>query len=66
MPKEAGKSAVIKMKMKAPKKNSVLFESGDPNSLFQSVYMMRDGAKKLLGVDDLDKVTEIEMTVKVL
>jgi len=65
MPKTAeAKQVNLKMKQKAPKKNSVLFESNDPNSLFQAVYLMRDGAKKHLGIDDLDKIQEIEITVK--
>lgn len=67
MPKaEAKKEATLKLKQKAPKKNSVLFESTDPKSLFQAVYLMRDGAKQHLGIDDLDKIQEIELSVKAL
>ena len=63
---EAKQQATLKMKQKAPKKNSVLFESNDPKSLFQAVYLMRDGVKQHLGIDDLDKIQEIEITVKAL
>ena len=65
MPKPAnGNTAVIKMKQKAPKKGSVLFESNEPDSIFQAVYLMRSGAKKHLGIENLDSVQEIELTVK--
>ena len=64
MPKTEAKTATLRMKQKAPKKGSVLFESSEPDSMFQAVYLMRSGAKKSLGIDDLDKVQEIEITVK--
>jgi hypothetical protein len=60
------KEATLKMRQKAPKKNSVLFESNYPESLFQAVYLMRDGVKQHLGIDDLDKIQEIEITVKAI
>jgi hypothetical protein len=66
MAKENGKIITLKLQQDSPKKNSVLFKSTDPTAAFQSVYMMRDSAKNLLGIPDLDKVKEIEVTVKVV
>lgn len=65
MPKS--KTAVQVLSQKAPKKGSVLFEAktGEPNPMFSALYLMRDGAKKMLGIDNLDSVTEIEITVSV-
>jgi hypothetical protein len=64
MPKNSDPITTITMKQRAPKKNSVLFESTDPDSLFQNVYLMRRGASEKLGIKDLDVVKEIEITVK--
>lgn len=52
---------------KAPKKGSVLFEAktGESDPMFSAIYLLRAGAKKALGIDDLDSVNEIEVTVKV-
>jgi hypothetical protein len=51
------------------KKHSFRFDckSSDKDNkkgLFQSVYLMRDAAKKLLGIKNLDDVEEIEITVR--
>lgn len=48
------------------KKHSFRYEakSSDKHPLFASVYLMRDAAKKLLGVKNLDDVEEIEITVR--
>ena len=65
MPKTAeAKQATQSMKMKAPKKGSVLFESDDPNGMFSAVYLTRKGAEAQLSITDLDKVKVIEITVK--
>lgn len=60
-------SATQKMKVAKPVKHSVCFKarSKDKHPLFTGVYLMREAAKKLLGVKDLDDVEEIEVTVKV-
>jgi hypothetical protein len=63
--KSSGKSVTQTFKQKAPKKNSVLFENNSRDALFQNVYLMRDGAKDALGIDNLDSVKEFEMTVTV-
>ena len=49
-------------------KGSVRFDkkSKEDHPLFASVYLMRDAAKKFLGVKDLDKTDEIEITVRVV
>jgi hypothetical protein len=52
------------MKLRSPKKGSVLYDSTDQNPLFQSVYLMRKAAEELLGISDLDKVQAIEISVK--
>lgn len=49
-----------------PVKHSVQFKAkdGEKKPLFTSVYFMREGAEKYLGVKDLDEVEEIEITVR--
>lgn len=64
MAKENAKTATQTLKKKAPKKNSVLFESNDPDGMFSAVYLLRRGASEKLGISDLEKVSEIEITVK--
>lgn len=56
------------MKYPKPVKHSVQFKNrkSDSAPLFTSVYLMREGAAKLLGVKDLDEVEEIEITVRVV
>jgi hypothetical protein len=51
-----------------PKKHSVLFHEDptDPHPLFKGLYLTREAAKTLLGVDDLDKVVAIQITVSVI
>jgi hypothetical protein len=56
----------IKMKNKAPKKGSVLFESSESDPILSAIYLMRQGMEKNLGIKNLDDVKEIEVTVKVL
>lgn len=67
MAKENGKTATQTLSKKAPKKGSVLFEakSGEADPLFSSLYLMREGAKKQLGLTNLDDTSEIEVTVRV-
>jgi hypothetical protein len=62
------KEAAQKLKYPSAKKHSVQFKQGksDKNPLFSSVYLMREGAAKLLGVKTLDEVEEIEVTVKII
>lgn len=62
--KNKSKTATFTMKQKAPKKNSVLFESTDPNSPLTNVYVMRTGASQALGISDLDNVKEIQFTLE--
>lgn len=52
----------------SPKKHSVRFDAkdGDKHPLFSSLYMSRDGARKQLGIKDLDSASEIEVTVRVV
>lgn len=51
-----------------PKKGSVRFQAkeSDKHPLFTTLYLMRDAAKKYLGISDLDKAEEIEVTVRVV
>ena len=51
-----------------PKKHSVLFheETTDAEPMFKGLYLMRDAARKLLNVDNLDKVDGIKVTVEIL
>lgn len=52
----------------SPKKGSVRFDakSSDKHPLFQNLYLMRDSAKKLLGISDLDSADQIEVSVRVV
>lgn len=59
------KTATFVMTQKAPKKNSVLFESKDQGALLQACYVMRDGAKEHFGINDLDAVKELTVTMAV-
>lgn len=60
----------VKQILKYPeaKKHSVQFNKAESEKipLVTSLYLMREGAAKLLGVKDLDKVKKIEITIKVL
>ena len=61
---------IAKQRMKYPKpvKHSVQFKQrkSDKYPLFTSGYLMREGAAHELGVEDLDDVEEIEVTVRVV
>ena len=48
------------------KKGSFRYEakSSEKHPLFATVYLMREGARKLLGIKDLDDVEEIEISVR--
>jgi len=56
------------LKHPKPVKHSVQFKasSKDKHPLFSSLYLMREGAKELLGVKALDEVEEIEITVRIV
>jgi hypothetical protein len=56
------------LKYPAAKKHSVQFKQkkSDKTPLFSSLYLMREGAAKLLGIKALDEVEEIEITVRVV
>lgn len=46
-------------------KHSVRFDSEDKTALFSGLYLNREAAKKLLKVNKLDDLQEIEVTVRV-
>lgn len=63
------KSATQKMGAPEKKKGSVKFNATSTNpltQLFSSVYLNRAAAAAMLGVEDLDEVTELEITVTIL
>ena len=59
--------ATQKLSDAKPVKHSVQFKADekDKYQLFSSVYLLRKGAEKLLGVKDLDEIESIEITVRV-
>lgn len=59
------KTHTFTMQQKAPKKGSVLFESSDPDTLLQAIYVMRRGASEYFDIKDLDVVKELEVTITV-
>lgn len=56
------------LKYPKPVKHSVQFKQAESEKtpLVTSLYLMREGAAKLLRVKDLDKVKKIEITVRVV
>jgi hypothetical protein len=60
--------AKIVLKNPDPKKHSVKFdvEEGTKTPLITSIYIMREAAKKYLGVKDLDAVKAVEITVRIV
>ena len=52
----------------SPKKGSVRFDAKESEKypMFQSLYLMREGVKKALGIKDLDSADQIEVTVRVV
>lgn len=61
---EKAKSVTQTYKMDSEKKGSVIFKGPADDPLFLSVYLMREASKKLLGIEDLAKVSAVEITVK--
>jgi hypothetical protein len=68
MPKVAEKVHTQTLERPEAKKHSVLFheQSSDKDPLFKGLYLMRDAAKKLLDVENLDEVKGIKITVEVI
>jgi hypothetical protein len=62
------KEATQKLKYPVAKKHSVQFRQAESEKtpLFSSVYLMREGAKKLLGIKNLDEITKIEITIRIV